>query len=346
MNSTMKRFISVFLAMTMAVVMTACGGSSGKKAEEIGTYTVYEIISDGEKVEHEALVLFGLDELFTLELKEGGTGSIALDGEDEEIKWGNGKITADGESYPYKYSDGKLTLTMDGDEIVFAKKEGEPAKSSASETSKTDGEKKSNTTITGGKKHSDSSESSEKSKTPVIEAGTYEDDFWSGDWYGTWYITSSWGSWEGMDGIQFDCLAKITRRKDDTGTIVIWDEIFSDEVNLAECEITFGPGTTEDGAFMSESGTFIDADLNHADWIVDPGASAVSDYYHAICIDGTYDDPEDEGGLDYWIVLRPWGMEWEDIRDAGENYLPEYYEDWYLPKIKNGESMPDYIEVE
>lgn len=57
-----------------------------------------------------------------------------------------------------------------------------------------------------------------------------------------------------------------------------------------------------------------------------------------IYIDGWYENGDD--GYYYEIYLRPWGLRWDD---AGEDYLPYLYDDWYLPLIDAGKSMPDSI---
>ena len=99
---------------------------------------------------------------------------------------------------------------------------------------------------------------------------------------------------------------------------------------------------------MSDSGSFFNAPIEHADWIIDPGASVVSAFDQMICIDGTWVDPEDENNwIRYYIFLRPWGMDWEDVRTGDtsdmlyEDMMPMGYDDWYLPLIEAGEEMPN-----
>lgn len=96
-------------------------------------------------------------------------------------------------------------------------------------------------------------------------------------------------------------------------------------------------GTGEYGTMMSEGGWFTDIDLGHADWIVDPG---LLDYEDMIHIDGYYENGDD--AFFYDIYLRPWGAYWDDM-DAEDQ--PYYYDDWYLPLIGAGKSMPDSISV-
>ena len=95
---------------------------------------------------------------------------------------------------------------------------------------------------------------------------------------------------------------------------------------------------------MSESGTILNLSIKHADWIVDPGASMVSDFDHMIHIDSTMYD-EDGDWIDYDFFLRPWGMDWEDVRVADtsnllyDNMMPLEYDSWYLPQI-GGTAVP------
>ena len=128
-------------------------------------------------------------------------------------------------------------------------------------------------------------------------------DWWNGDWYGWWIMTGCYGYYEDMEGDWWDIC----------GTIDIG----------------------EFGTLMSEGGRFTDIDLEHADWIVDPG---LLDYPDMIHISGYYESGEDEYFYD--IYLRPWGTYWDDVT---EEDLPYYYYDWYLPLIESGESMPDSI---
>ena len=97
-------------------------------------------------------------------------------------------------------------------------------------------------------------------------------------------------------------------------------------------------GTGENGTMTSEGGWFTDVALEHADWIVDPG---LVERDNMVYIDGWYENGDD--GYYYEIYLRPWGLRWDD---AGEDYLPYLYDDWYLPLIDAGKSMPDSIEMD
>lgn len=338
MNRKIRRCFAAMLALLMLLFLTACSGSSGggkAPAERVGSYNLYEMTEEGTTFDNETLKMFEMEDLLLLELKEDGTGTLTSDGESQKIKWTDTKISASNgiESYDYTYQDGKITLEIDGTTAVLQKTDG-----------------KSNASLSTREEPSEEPESSEEPEPTAISEpadelafGSELQQWWSGSWYGWYHQISAYGSWEDAGGVWYDCCAEITMEDNTTGTIRIWDETFSKDVPLAECEITFGPGTTSAGAFMSETGVFIDGSIEHADWIVDPGASAVSQYDHMICIDGSYEDPADEGGFDYMIYLRPWGMDWEDVAADDEELLPMHYEDWYLPLIQAGKDMPDEL---
>lgn len=284
--------------------------------EEAGSYQLYEMTFEGEVFDHDFLETSGF-ELYTMELSADGTGWLKIDGKGA-ITWGDGKITVDetGAVYTYEFKDGMITLTeTTGDIMVFQK----TGATGGSVLDKINGNQGGGTQVT-------------------------SQDYWSGDWYGWWHVTSADGYWENLEDSWYDCCARIEKYNESSGYIEIWDEEGSgaDEY-MAESSVSFGMGTTDDGAMMSEDGSFWDCAIEHADWIVDPGASVVSRYNHMICIDGTYEDPENDGIFDYKIYLRPWGMDWEDVAADDEEMLPYNYETWYLPAIQAGEAMPDVI---
>lgn len=75
---------------------------------------------DGESLTADDMTAFGLSpsDLY-IELKNDGTGTLALFDESGEITWKAGKITMDGEEVPYTVKDGVLTLEEDGAKLEF-----------------------------------------------------------------------------------------------------------------------------------------------------------------------------------------------------------------------------------
>ena len=164
-------------------------------------------------------------------------------------------------------------------------------------------------------------------------------DWWNGDWYGWWIMTGCWGAYEDMDGEWWDISGTIEIGEDYTGIVTLWDEDYTRSEPMVEALVSLNEaGTGEYGTMMSEGGWFTDVELEHADWIVDPG---LVNYDNMIYIDGFYENGDDE--FYYEIYLRPWGSYWDDV---SEEDLPYFYYDWYLPMIEAGEAMPECIGAE
>ena len=164
-------------------------------------------------------------------------------------------------------------------------------------------------------------------------------DWWNGDWYGWWIMTGCWGAYEDMDGEWWDISGTIEIGEDYTGIVTLWDEDYTRSEPMVEALVSLNEaGTGEYGTMMSEGGWFTDVELEHADWIVDPG---LVNYDNMIYIDGFYENGDDE--FYYEIYLRPWGSYWDDV---AEEDLPCFYYDWYLPMIEAGEAMPECIGAE
>ena len=164
-------------------------------------------------------------------------------------------------------------------------------------------------------------------------------DWWNGEWYGWWEMTGCSGEYESMEGQWWDVCGVIDIGTDYTGVVTLWDESYTKSEPMVTAQVSLNEaGIGEHGTLVSESGWFTNVALEHADWIVDPGLMEREDM---ICIDGWYEDGDDE--FHYEFYLRPWGHRWGD---AGEDVLPYFYTDWYLPLIEAGKSMPDSFDSE
>ena len=168
-------------------------------------------------------------------------------------------------------------------------------------------------------------------------------DWWNGAWYGWWTMTGCSGAYESMAGQWWDACAVIDIGSDYTGTVTIWDEDYSRADPMLQASVTLNSaGVGEHGTVMSESGYFTNLPLEHADWIVDPAInSRFPDVENMICIEGWYEDGEDE--FYYEVYLRPWGQLWDDFAADYPDDIPYYYDDWYLPLVESGRSMPDVV---
>lgn len=167
-------------------------------------------------------------------------------------------------------------------------------------------------------------------------------EWWNGDWYGWWTVSGADGAYADWSGRRWECCANFSIGADYTGTEIIWDEDLPKDNAVSEAAVTLNAaGTGEHGTLYSEEGYFMDGDLAHADWIVDPALityDALMNYDNMICIDAWYE--VEDGGYKYNIYLRPWGMTWDDV--APEN-RPASYDTWYLPLIEAGLGAPDTV---
>ncbi len=158
-------------------------------------------------------------------------------------------------------------------------------------------------------------------------------DWWNGSWYGYWIVSDCTGAYKDIEGGYWDICGLIDIGEAG-GSVTLWEEDMHRGEPLAIVDVSLSKdGTGEYGTMYSEGGWFWDSTIKHADWVVDPG---LIDLEYTILIEGQYED--DEGGLEYACILRPWGQIWDDVT---EENTPDHYKDWYLPLLGEGKSMPD-----
>lgn len=170
-------------------------------------------------------------------------------------------------------------------------------------------------------------------------------DFWNGGWYGWWVINSGTGVYDDADGGWWDACARIDLDADGSGTLILWDDSCEAGQTIAQAYVQASADLTTSGRLVSTDGSFFDCALDGADaWYIDAAPSSAMPYSDMICISGVYTDPENgENTFVYSIYLRPWGETWDDVRADNEELMPYSYDDWYLPLIEAGASMPDAI---
>jgi len=159
----------------------------------------------------------------------------------------------------------------------------------------------------------------------------------SGSWYGWWKISSAQGGWAGYDGMWFDLCATIEFDENSEGRIKLWDEDYSADDPMALVYLKL----YENGTAISQNGYLIGCKIKLGEWILD---KSMQSYDELLSIKGKYTDAE--GSFDYELVLRPWGISWDDIAEENSDMLPYYYEKWYLPLAEAGEAMPDRIVID
>ena len=196
-----------------------------------------------------------------------------------------------------------------------------------------------------------SAETNTESDTEPDAAPEAEPDhaaYWAGDWYGWHIITDASEDLQYLKDTAWDACAHISVRGQ-TGTLTVWDTENEPGELLLRANVAFSAGTTGAGCMTADSGTYLDCDLTDG-FQCDPGASEVQAFEHMILIWGRAED-ENGGWVCFRLYLRPWGMDWEDVRTGDtrgclyRNMLPPDYDSWYAPLLAQGiTKMPDSFE--
>ena len=340
-----KSKLPLFIGIGAAVVVIALAiilisGLSGGGNEALGRYEGVSMSMMGFTVESE-----DLGDTW-LELKEDDEFVLVLDGDRTKGTWelDDDELTLEsgGEEVCGTLEDGVIEITIEEEGVkmvmVFAK--------DGAETGRT--EKPVDAPVEAPQPSAAATEAPETiapTEAPVA-AGNY--GWWEGDWYGWWIVTGATGAFEQYVDEYWDAYARIDILDGTAGRIVIWDEDLSYQAPLANVEIEFEEGFGEKGSFASAKGEFDGTSIGYYDWLVDPAASPVSEFKDMIAIEGTYVDPDNgENTYEYIIILRPWGMDWEDVKTADtsdalyDDMMPAYYEDWYMPLVEMGAELPN-----
>jgi len=145
-----------------------------------------------------------------------------------------------------------------------------------------------------------------------------------GSWYGWWKIEDSQGE---MPVTWYDCCAVFEAQEDGTVLMTLWDEDGSRTDPLSQ--VRFKP---EDDAMVSLSGYFAAMEIRGGQWILTESDPAI------LIPDIDY-NAEGEN-FRATVYLRRWGQSWSN---TPAEQRPFYYEDWYLPLLKQKAEMPDQI---
>ena len=181
---------------------------------------------------------------------------------------------------------------------------------------------------------------------------TSADSWWEGDWYGWWVVYDAGGFYQENEYINqaWDVCSTIEVYGDGTAYIEIWDE---DGDDVAWADLSIAEGSSDKGCMTSVDGMFYNRDITKGEWSIDPAVGQTAGFDDLFCIHGYYAKPSNaDDWIEYYIFLRPWGTRWEDMDDvdatSGMIYpgdmLPLEYENWYLPLIESGASMPEGFE--
>ena len=122
-----KKMVALLLIAVLVFALTACsggGGGAASKPSPVGTYTLSGMEEDGEATSQEDLdLLASLGLTVTLDIKEDGTGSINLFGEEMEFTWDEDNIIVDGEKQAYTFDGTTFTMENEGTKMSFTKDE-------------------------------------------------------------------------------------------------------------------------------------------------------------------------------------------------------------------------------
>ena len=350
MSKTMTRFLSLLLIAVLAISLCGCGGEGQKTESNQIKLEDYELLykdacimtdSDG----NDAVVLT-LD--FTNNSKESASylwsinETLTQDGEELEVATVFTDYSTFTTVIDKQFEDVAPGETLEVQTAYVLKDAAAPIKVTFEQLF---GKKNGTITIDPAALSRETSADSTGSTNTALPAPTGDAllDWWNGAWYGWWTMTGCSGAYESMAGQWWDACAVIDIGMDYTGTVTIWDEDYSRADPMSQATVTLSSaGVGEHGTVMSESGYFTNLPLEHADWIVDPAInSRFPDVENMICIEGWYEDGEDE--FYYEVYLRPWGQLWDDFAADYPDDIPYYYDDWYLPLVESGSAMPDVV---
>ena len=350
MSKTMTRFLSLLLIAVLAISLCGCGGEGQKTESNQIKLEDYELLykdacimtdSDG----NDAVVLT-LD--FTNNSKESASylwsidETLTQDGEELEVATVFTDYSTFTTVIDKQFEDVAPGETLEVQTAYVLKDAAAPIKVTFEQLF---GKKNGTITIDPAALSRETSADSTGSTNTALPAPTGDAllDWWNGAWYGWWTMTGCSGAYESMAGQWWDACAVIDIGMDYTGTVTIWDEDYSRADPMSQATVTLNSaGVGEHGTVMSESGYFTNLPLEHADWIVDPAInSRFPDIENMICIEGWYEDGEDE--FYYEVYLRPWGQLWDDFAADYPDDIPYYYDDWYLPLVESGSAMPDVV---
>lgn len=344
MKTLIKKLFSILTIVTLAVALIGCGDSKSAETSSTadtiaGKYLPYSADFGGITMSYDDMVEADMvDHIYVTIDKNQKTGEANFGEGAGSFTLEDGKMVfeEDGETAKMGYEiqdDGSLKLCLTdivdedygADIYIYFAKEGDAYEAAKQASQESGG------TLTG----------------LIDDSGDELTDWWNGEWYGWWMITSASGDAADMDGWWWDTCALIDIDDDYTGTVLIWDEDGSMDDPVGEVNVSLSEdGVGEHGTLYSEGGYFMDHELEHADWIIDPAvdfssswlvdssADAIDNY---IRMDGDVDADNDSYSYGYVVHLRKWGTVWDDVV---EEQRPYYYDSWYLPLVEENKTMP------
>lgn len=325
----MKRCAWLLLAL---LLLCGCAAPAAQTDfAGVGRYPGTAICLDGGDWQPMSAVYAGEN---YLELLAGGTGTLCLDGEPFSIDWSLSAaeltLTAAQQSCRGTLSGGCAEISFFGADLLL--RFGGDVPAAAPEPAAPAAEL--------------------DTPSPELDASAPDattalpEDYWPGDWYGWYAIVDTCEALSDFKDSAWDACARITC-SDGVGTLSLWDTETDPGDTVCRAALTFSDGLTPAGTMSAHSGSFLDFALDGS-WTCEPAVSDVSAFDHLICLSGRAVDPASGNWLQLRIYLRPWGMDWSDVKSGDlsgcwyEDMLPPGYQRWYAPLLKRGVTvMPD-----
>ena len=143
-------------------------------------------------------------------------------------------------------------------------------------------------------------------------------EWWDGEWFGYMTVDSVI---EGSEPERFtwNCFGVSDDVFDGEKYIYLWDEGMV--IGTPTFVVDFGGGTGDRGKAAAYGGAILDSGVGFGDWTCDPELSRYKDQF----VIDMRSELDSGGYLDYQIVLRPWGMLWDDVP---EEERPPGYDDY------------------
>lgn len=332
----MKKALAILLTLGMLLALCACG-ESAPPDPNCGVYVGDTVVAYG--ITMNAVDVLGDD--FSIDLKAGGVAVLHYDGDTQRLKWtldGTAFHAEDGEeSLDGTLSEGVLIIPDFGGtgmQVTFVNPDyAAPAPETETKT------------------EPEAAPAAEPETEPVAEPETEPEPepepasaytWWEGKWYG-------WGVFYLADGIfaeyedrAWDAVADISVQGD-KGTFTLYDisDLTTPELTA---DVRFESGKTDAGKMVCVKGGFLEDafTFREGDWEVDPADEPEGDLEHTFLL--TFVCEEGDSSIRVCYVLRPWGMLWDDVREADtsemlyDDMMPIQYEDWYLPQLEGDDA--------
>ena len=326
-------FVFGFLGLLLVVLVAVLIGGSGSKSKADPNLGLYECVSR----EALGIDIGGGDDW--VELKSGGKLTIYMTDEEYDGKWTldgeDIEITQAGDTFSGTLEDGVLVIDFN-DLICTYLKDGAEVPDDIGSNSAAP---------------APAPQAPAEAPAPAIEE-TVDYGWWEGDWYGWWIMNNATGDYTDLEDSCWDCCATISAESDGTGYIQIWDTDNDPDKCFALSDLEFVTGSGTMGCLVSVDGMMYDDTISYYEWYVDPVGSYTAEYENMIAFEGTYVNPEDSSStFEYFIFMRPWGTDWEDVRSDPDNpnmpytdMMPLLYDSWYA-QHRYGQ-MPEYFDLE